>query len=377
MGNDLSFKELYKPSHDESARQAFVGALKIEVNGSLERELENLYERRLLPDFEKANDREPSGRVEAIPLFEGEPMYQAWGALCCQSQDLMWETVGETVDRLRPVFENKARQLMESESRLGTLELNPDLQIPKPIADVEIHRQPGGYFFERSEDDLTTAMLYMGALELYRVAKGLGSSAPPGEPARARRIIQFIEEKFGAVAPRRILDLGCANGTETIGYKRHWSDAEVHGIDLSGPFVRFAHVWAEDSGLPLHFHQMNAAQTSFPDGHFDLILSHILFHETWFDVQDEIMSEVHRLLAPGGHFVNIDVPYQPSAISMTKQVTNAWQVENNGEPYWTGFADRDVKVDMVAAGFAEETVFASYEPLGQAVTYFFGARQPS
>ena len=375
MDKNTTLKDLYKPLHDERARRAFVGALKIEVNGHLEQKLEELYETRLLPEFKKTMGRAPNNRAEAIPIFEAEPLYQVWGSLCCRSQDLLWETVGETIDRLRPEFEARARSILQSRKRLGTVELNPDLDIPKPIADVEIHRQPGGYFFEGSKEDLTAAMLYMGALELYRVAKGLGSVASPGTPARGQRIIQFIEDTFGKVAPKRILDLGCANGTETIAYKQHWPDAEVHGVDLSGPFVRFAHIWAEDNGLELHFHQMNAAEMSFPDGHFDLILPHILFQETWFDIQDSIMAEIKRLLAPGGHFVNIDVPYQPDAITIPKQVTNAWQVENNGEPYWTGFADRNVKADLEAAGFARENIFASYEPLGQAITYFFGATQ--
>jgi hypothetical protein len=58
-----------------------------------------------------------------------------------------------------------------------------------------------------------------------------------------------------------------------------------------------------------------------------------------------------------------------------KQVTNDWQVRNNGEPFWTGFADTDVKSLLVKAGFAPERAVAEYEPLGQGAYYFFGGRK--
>ena len=51
-------------------------------------------------------------------------------------------------------------------------------------------------------------------------------------------------------------------------------------------------------------------------------------------------------------------------------------MKNNGEPYWTGFADRDVRADLAAAGFPYEATFAKYESVGQAVSYFFGAAKP-
>jgi len=377
MSRNTTLSQTYAPSHDEKSRQAFVGALKGHVNGPLEDRLEKLYDEDIGPRFKAENGNAPRHRDEVVTDFQAEPLYQTWGSMVYTSQDLMWETVGDTVDRLRPAYEVRAQEILKSDKRLGSLELNPELDVPQPIANVEIHRQPGGYFFENNSDDLTTAMLYMGTIELYRTAKGIGTGSNPGDPGMAYRITKFIDDNFPDLRPSRILDMGCANGTETVGYKERWPDAEVHGIDLSAPFVRFGHVWSEDRGVEVHFHQMNAAETSFPDGYFDLIISHIMFHETWFDVQDSIMAECHRLLSGGGHLVNADVPWQPAVLPMAKQVTNAWQVEHNGEPYWTGFADRDVRKDMEKAGFAYEDTYAKYESVGQGNYYFFGASVPT
>ena len=154
--------------------------------------------------------------------------------------------------------------------------------------------------------------------------------------------MSVVRKRYPDLQPRRILDLGCGPGLETIALKEAFPDAEVHALDLSEPFVRFGHAWAEDRGLPMHFRQADAQRTGYPDGHFDLIVSHILFHETWHDIAPRIFAEAHRILAPGGVFLNADVPYQPARMSIPKQVTNDWQVRNNGEPFWTGFADTDV-----------------------------------
>ena len=374
MTTNTTLGQLYAPNHDERARQSFVGALKTEVNDRVEDNLADLYDRKIRPAYEAKHGGPPEKRDDIIPAFKEEPLYQKWASMAYTSQDMMWETVGDTVDRVRPGFEERAKAILDSGKTLGTLELNPNLDIPQPIADVEIHRQPGNYFFENAPDDLTTPLLYMGTVELYRNSKGLSTGAKVGEPSMGPNIIKMVENKWPGFEPTRILDMGCAIGLDTIGYKRHWPNAEIHGIDLGGPLVRFAHVWAEDQGLELHFHQMNAAKTTFPDGHFDLIVSHILFHETWFDVQDQIMAETRRLLAPGGHMVHGDVPYQPAVMPMTKLVTNAWQVEHHGEPYWVGFADRDVSDSMVeAGGYNRDEVFADYVPIGRGNYYFFGA----
>jgi SAM-dependent methyltransferase len=361
---------LYAPTHDEASRQRFVGVLKTWANGSLEEALAARYAETLRPAFEATHGRAPANREEARPVFEADPLYQLWGAAVYASQSLMWETVGETCRRIQPAFEARA-QVAASAPR-GSLVLDPALEMPKPIADVEIHRQPGGYFGRAHEGDLLAPLLYFGTIELYRAAKGLSVDTPVGEPGLGRYIVGVVRKRFPNLRPRRILDLGCGPGLETVALKEAFPDAEVHGLDLSAPFVSFAHAWAEDRGLAIHYRQADARRTRFPDAHFDLIVSHILFHETWHDIAPAIFAEAHRLLSPGGVFLNADVPYQPARLSMPKQVTNDWQVRNNGEPFWTGFADTDVPARLRAAGFGAERIVADYEPLGAGHYYFFG-----
>jgi ubiquinone/menaquinone biosynthesis C-methylase UbiE len=371
--NTAPLKQLYRPTADEGSRQRFVGLLKAFANGALEEHLAARYEQILRPAYEAAHGHAPRDRAEARPLFEADPLFQLWGSMVYASQTLMWQAVGETCRRLEPVFEARAAE--RAVEPRGSLTLDPALVIPKPIADVEIHRQPGGYFAAAHERDLMAGLIYFGTIELYRAAKGLSANAPVGEPGLGRYIASVVRRRYPDLEPRRILDLGCGPGIETLGLCEAFPDAEVHGLDLSAPFLSFAHLWAEDAGLAVHYRQADAQRTGYPDGYFDLVVSHILFHETWHDQLPRIFAEVHRILAPHGVFLSADVPYQPSRLSIPKQVTNDWQVRNNGEPFWTGFADTDVRQRLVEAGFAPDSVVAEYEPLGAGHYYFFGGRR--
>ncbi|MEQ8517346.1 MAG: class I SAM-dependent methyltransferase, partial [Chromatocurvus sp.] len=180
----------------------------------------------------------------------------------------------------------------------------------------------------------------------------------------------MVQDFDADLAPRRILELGCGVGHMAIGLKQAWPAAEVHGVDLSGSFVRAGHLWAEDMGIPVHFHQADARDTGLEPGSFDLIVSQILFHETWHDVLPEILREAQRLLAPGGLFFNVDVPYQPERLTAPQQVTHAWQERHNGEPFWVGFVDTDVRGALTEAGFTEARVFSDYRSPGGGRPYF-------
>lgn len=368
-----TLESLYRPNFDEAARQRFVATLKGYANGPLEAKLAAHYEQDVVPGWVEAHGAAPANRVQGTLALQDDALFQLWGSMVYASQDLMWQSVDATCRRIQSAVEARAATLRRAPR--GSLALAPGLRYPKPIIDVEIHRQPGGYFASERPDDLHAALIYFATLELYRAAKGLTANSAVGEPGIGRFIASNVRRRFPALAPRRVLDLGCGAGTETIAYQEVFPDAEVHGVDLSAPFVRFAHAWAEDRGLAMHFRQADAQATGYPDGHFDLIVSHILFHETWHDQMPRIFAEAYRLLAPGGVFLNADVAYQPARLSITKQVTNHWQVRNNGEPFWSGFADSDVPQLLRQAGFAATDIVADYVPLGQGHYYFFGGRK--
>lgn len=380
------FQDIYRPSQAESARQAFVGALKAQLSGVVEPLLQQRFERQLAPAYQAAFDHPPRDRLEAVAAMEADRLYQTWASLTYTSQDLMWESVGDTVDRVIGRLCARA-EILEGNDALGSLQLDPNLVLPEPIASTEIHRQPGGYFLNQADADLTAAALYVGTVILYTAAKGMvdGDQTFSKVGVGAARMIDgqlaalWTDAKNPAstsLEPRSILDMGCGPGTITLGLKQHFGQAEVHGVDLSAPFVRFAHLWAADSRVPIHYRQADAAATGYADESFDLIVSQILLHETWHDKAPAIFAEAKRLLKPGGTMINIDVPYQPDRISLAEQATNHWQVKQNGEPFWTGFADASITAMLNSAGFDDEACFERYVPVGPRREYLvFGAKK--
>ena len=265
----------------------------------------------------------------------------------------MWSLLAEQIDADAPRIAAVAEQARD-EPR-GSLSLAECEAVPAYQLRAPIHGQPGGYMLDRSFDDLGAGVLYEAGGNLYAMGQGIGRKDSKGE-----RLITHIREQFPNLAPRRILEMGCSAGGQSTDYPTAFPEAECHAIDLSPAMLRYAHVRAELLGAPLHFHQQDAAATTFPDGHFDLIISHNMFHEVAAEHMPGIMAECFRLLAPGGVCIHQDVPIQSGRFDTFMQFVSEWQVENNDEPFWMDFANADLPAMLTAAGFSNDNVSAEY-----------------
>ena len=52
-----------------------------------------------------------------------------------------------------------------------------------------------------------------------------------------RRMITALRQRFPALKPRRILDLGCTVGNSTLPYAEAFPGAEIHAVDVSTPLL--------------------------------------------------------------------------------------------------------------------------------------------
>ena len=366
----MSTQTLYTPNRDELARQEFVLSLKLLANGRAQQRVRDSYRAEVLPTIASAQAAAPTHRREvAVPLAQRSE-FKLWAVLTHHSQTMMWDAIERTVARVLPEVERRYAALRSSSASCGSLTLNPGLAVPPPIGNTEIHRQPGGFVGRTDIEDVSPGLRYFGASAIYAVGKGQKNATGDG---RAAPLLHQLQERFGALAPRRILDLGCGIGVHSQAIARAFPDAEYHGVDVAAGLLRVGHLMAEERGVPIHFHQQDAAKTSFESGSFDLVLSNILFHETNSARLPQILRECRRLLRPGGAMLHLDVPTQITRLDFDDQVMNDWQVRWNGEPFWTGFAERDMLEEIVAAGFDRERSFATHVSAHGGTSYVFGA----
>jgi trans-aconitate methyltransferase len=119
-------------------------------------------------------------------------------------------------------------------------------------------------------------------------------------PETYGRDAAFVHELAGGVLDwlaaqpgERILDLGCGDGQLTQRIAAF--GASVVGIDSSPAMVKAART----RGIKVD--QGSAEKLPYPDHIFEAVFSNAALH--WVRGQDEMLSQVHRVLLPGGRFV--------------------------------------------------------------------------
>jgi len=359
----------YSPNFTEKTRQDFVLSLKRIANGQVQQRVREIWNSEVLPAVSRGRGTAPQHwREVAAPLARTLP-YRQWAVFTHHSQTMMWQAVEDTARRLEPAANRRYAAVRRGPTR-GSLELEPSQSVPRPIGNTEIHRQPQGYAGQSASEDVAPGLRYHGATMIYSVGKGRTHAATDG---RGQLLIDEIVKRRPGFKPRRILDLGCGIGLHAQPIALTFPEAEYHAIDVAPGLLRYAHLLAEDRGVAIHFHQRDAADTKFAAASFDLVVSNIFFHETSHEHLPRILRECRRLLAPGGLTLHADVATQPSRLGLDDQVMNAWQDLWNGEPFWSAFAEYDMREQLIAAGFSAERVFAEHVRSGGGVSYVFGA----
>jgi ubiquinone/menaquinone biosynthesis C-methylase UbiE len=146
-----------------------------------------------------------------------------------------------------------------------------------------------------------------------------------------------------------------------VPYVDAFPDAEVHGIDVAAPMLRYAHARAEGMRKKIYFSQQNAETLDFEDESFDLIVSHILLHETSDKAIRNIAKECHRLLKKGGIMVHAETP-QYKGMKPFDAFMLDWDTRNNNEPFWAKSHEIDLVKLSKQAGFDPQKEFETMIP---------------
>lgn len=344
---------LPEATHDEAARQAFLASLRKLFTTELFPGTRKLYETRLLPQFEAEHGRRPENVKEVEALMDDSFYYRATNLLGRTAQELVWDTVGESIERQLDTLIDNAKPRA---SDLGTVRVNPDLAIPRYIEAVDIHVMPGNFHTEIAPDDVFAGALYDRGVHVFAFG-GLGDC----NDAYGEAIVAYLHDRFPDLEPRRILDIGCGIGSATLPLARGFPDAEVHGIDVAAPMVRYAHGRAESLGIEAHFSQQDMTALDFPDGYFDLVVSIIVTHEAPVPVLRGMLAECHRVLATDGVMLH-DGKFGTTTPEPIDQLMLSWFGTNANEPFSAAFKKLDFSAEFIRAGFAEDKLFSGTRP---------------
>ena len=334
-GRGMDGRLMRLPKLDLESHDAFLTTIRVWANTDLAKAARNrataLMQAKGMDPFKAAT------RADMIARMESDPLIMTHANTWLRNQELMWKVLRTELYSRADFYLSE----MESADKAGpgALEVNPRMELPAYTKE-EIHMMPGGYV----GDELAGHMYHYGTNNFWMgenyqdgVHIGLAKETPVPQDGKVKRI----------------LDLGCSCGQLTVALKERFPNAEVWGIDAGGPMARYAHMRASRMKNGANFAQRLAEDTHFPDNHFDIVTSFILFHEVHPDAEPKIMSEVNRVLRPGGVFYPIEGRMRrPAPPTSAFGVFNSWWIRRWNYEVWNEhYAVADYPAILTKAGF--------------------------
>ncbi|MSO98475.1 MAG: class I SAM-dependent methyltransferase [Rhodospirillaceae bacterium] len=317
------------------ANDEFLTSFRFWVNTKLSKAAEERY---VAITKEKGIDPKANMPVaEAAKIYAEDPVIATRNHAWLHAQLLMWKNLRREFHGNYDAY--MAEMEVADKSGPGTLELNPDMVIPE-YTKHEIHIQPGGYV----GDPFAGHIYHYGTNNFYS----------------GRNYQDDLHMKYASNVPlpkdgkvRRILDMGCGVGQLSVALKQRFPNAEVWGIDIGAPMVRYGHMRAVDMGTEVNFAQRLAEETKFPDNHFDIITSYILHHEVTAEASRKIIAEAHRLTRAGGVYYPID--FNTAGMRRTEgpySELRGWMSHRWNHERWVREYDTvDFKTEFAKVGF--------------------------
>jgi ubiquinone/menaquinone biosynthesis C-methylase UbiE len=118
----------------------------------------------------------------------------------------------------------------------------------------------------------------------------------------------------------RVLEVSFGTGYLLTQYGQRF---EVHGIDLNRQMVRTARRNLSQRGVPADLLQANVEALPYRDATFDCVVNTMAL--SGYPDASAAMSEICRVLKPGGRLVLIDVNYPRTRSRLGTQLTELWK----------------------------------------------------
>lgn len=331
---------LPEANHDEMAEQLFVRDLKSFLSGAIEQEQRAAA--LILDPGERHNNR----TKEVFDRLHELDSFRSWTSIRRSAQELLWDAVRTSIARQASDLAAKAACAPD----IGSVNIDPDFQVPAHLATTDVHLMPGGYQGDAGDVRQGALMDRGGAVYM------LGRNGGFMNDARGHTAAAHLMERFPDFTPGQILELGCGIGSSIIPIASYYPEAETHGIDVGASQLRYAHARAAHIGVPVHFRLGDALHAPFADGSFDLVFTCVTIHELQPGTITNLLAECFRLLRPGGIVLHLEVPQRYESMDLWGRVRGEIEAVYNNEPNWKAAISADYPTLLAHAGFTEIAV---------------------
>ena len=268
-------------------------------------------------------------------VFREIPLARVWQRGVRTQQEMMWRRTRQSFVR---EAEKHSQALIDAETRgPGKILYDPEFMTPN-YARQEIHLQPGGY----TDDPLGGVVFHYGTNVFYE-----GYNDQDEHHTELAGLLAKPEGKL-----ERILDIGCSIGQASMVLKKNNPEAEVIGLDVALPLLKYAHKCATERDVDVTFQQGLAEKTDYDANSFDAVFSYILFHELPIDIIPQVVNEMSRILRPGGTFTIFEFPNNYGVqLPPAQRFLIDYDSKNNCEPYSIDFVESNFLGMLKEAGF--------------------------
>ncbi len=331
-------------THDEQTRFNVVAAMNRFLAQRLLPRVEAAAKQSVEPALEAALGRPPADRHEYRRALEQDLTWRIWSRMRRATMEMRQQAGQLAVLRQLPALVETCRALNVPGDHL---QLDASLAPPRYLEALPAHLMPGGYVGERAADDVGAGASY--EIGIYAT---LGGQSGPASDRAGRATVAWLEDHRPGWRPRRILDLGCGMGSNTLVLARAFPEADVVAIDAGAPMLRYGAARARALGVDnVRFVQGDIEQPPLAaEAPFDLIVTLMVLHETSRAAVQRIFAASYRHLAAGGVAFHLEQPpYRDKPL--LEQCLRDWDGRYNNEAFWSALHDMDLVAGLCAAGF--------------------------